>query len=66
MVLAFCFGDGFSNVFYPTNGVLLICLGLTTVSYTKWFRWIGLLQLGVLLITALMLTAAVWLGYGPF
>ncbi len=66
MVLAFCFGDGFSNVLYPTNAVLLICLGLTTVSYTKWFRWIGLLQLVVLLITVLMLTAAVWLGYGPF
>ncbi|NLA12273.1 MAG: YfcC family protein [Firmicutes bacterium] len=66
MVLAFCFGDGFSNVFYPTNPVLLLCLGLTTVSYTKWFRWIGLLQLTVLAITALALTAAVWLGYGPF
>ncbi len=66
MVLAFCFGDGFSNVFYPTNGVLLICLGLTTVSYPKWFRWVGLLQLSVLVITALLLTVAVWIGYGPF
>ncbi len=66
MVLAFCFGDGFSNVFYPTNAVLLICLGLTTVSYPKWARWIGLLQLVVLAITALMLTVAVWFGYGPF
>lgn len=66
MVLAFCFGDGFSNVLYPTNAVLLIGLGLTTVGYTKWFRWIGLLQLMVLLITLLMLTAAVALGYGPF
>ena len=66
MVLAFCFGDGFSNVFYPTNAVLLICLGLTTVSYPKWARWIALPQLAVLVITALMLTAAVWFGYGPF
>ena len=66
MVLAFCFGDGFSNVFYPTNGVLLICLGLTTVSYPRWFRWVGLLQLLVLVITALALTLAVWVGYGPF
>ncbi len=66
MVLAFCFGDGFSNVFYPTNAVLLICLGLTTVSYPKWFRWIGFIQLIVLVITALMLTIAVWMGYGPF
>lgn len=66
MVLAFCFGDGFSNVFYPTNAVLLIGLGLTTVSYPKWFRWIGFLQMVVLVITALVLTLAVWFGYGPF
>jgi uncharacterized ion transporter superfamily protein YfcC len=66
MVLAFCFGDGFSNVFYPTNAVLLICLGLTTVSYAKWFRWVGLLQLAVLIITMFMLIVAVWFGYGPF
>ena len=44
VVLAFSFGDGFSNVFYPTNPVLLIALGLTTVSYVKWFKWIVGLQ----------------------
>ena len=32
-VLAFAFGDGFSNVFYPTNPVLLISLGLANISY---------------------------------
>jgi len=30
-VTAYCFGDGFSNLAYPTNPVLLICLGLTAV-----------------------------------
>jgi uncharacterized ion transporter superfamily protein YfcC len=38
-VLAYCFGDGFSNLMYPTNPVLLICLGLATVSYTRWLKW---------------------------
>lgn len=38
-VLAFAFGDGFSNVFYPTNPVLLISLGLADVSYSKWAKW---------------------------
>ncbi len=66
MVLAFCFGDGFSNVLYPTNPVLLIALGLTTVSYVKWFKWIISLQLIVLLITALFLAIAVMTGFGPF
>ncbi|MDF2948116.1 MAG: hypothetical protein K0R07_126 [Sedimentibacter sp.] len=32
-ILAFQFGDGFSNVFYPTNAVLLISLGLVQVGY---------------------------------
>ncbi len=66
VVLAFCFGDGFSNVLYPTNPVLLIALGLTTVSYIKWFKWIVGLQFIVLIITALFLAAAVLIGYGPF
>ncbi len=38
-VTAYCFGDGFSNVIYPTNPVLLIALGLTVVGYSKWFKW---------------------------
>lgn len=66
MVQAFCFGDGFSNVLYPTNPVLLISLGLTTVSYVKWFKWIIVLQLLVLLVTAIFLAVAVFIGYGPF
>jgi uncharacterized ion transporter superfamily protein YfcC len=66
MVLAFCFGDGFSNVLYPTNPVLLISLGLTTVSYIKWFKWVVILQLLVLLITAIFLAIAVLTNFGPF
>lgn len=66
MVQAFCFGDGFSNVLYPTNPVLLISLGLTTVSYVKWFKWVIVLQLLVMLVTAVFLAAAVLFGYGPF
>jgi len=66
MVLAFCFGDGFSNVLYPTNPVLLISLGLTTASYLHWFKWAAKLQFLVLLLTALFLALAVFIGYGPF
>lgn len=62
-VLAFAFGDGFSNTFYPTNPVLLISLGLSGVSYGKWARWSIKLQLPVLVITAVMLLAANGFGY---
>lgn len=62
-VTAFCFGDGFTNVFFPTNALLLIVLGLTGVSYGKWFKWTAKLQLAILALTALFLMAAVSLGY---
>jgi len=54
-VMAFAFGDGFSNVFYPTNPVLLISLGLADVSYGRWVKWTWKFQLFVLLVTALLL-----------
>jgi len=33
LVTAYCFGDGFSNLAYPTNAVLLISIGLASISY---------------------------------
>jgi uncharacterized ion transporter superfamily protein YfcC len=65
-VTAYCFGDGFSNLAYPTNPVLLICLGLTVVSYPKWIKWSLSLWLWVILATLAFLGVAVAIGYGPF
>ena len=65
-VTAYCFGDGFSNLAYPTNPVLLICLGLTVVSYPQWLRWTLKLWLGVLVITVAFLALGVAIRFGPF
>ncbi len=65
-VLAYIFGDGFSNLAYPTNPVLLISLGLTVVSYPKWLRWTAKLWLWVILATVLFLGIAVAINFGPF
>ncbi len=65
-VLAYIFGDGFSNLAYPTNPVLLISLGLTVVSFPKWFRWTAKLWLWVFLATVVFLGIAVAINYGPF
>lgn len=61
-VLAFAFGDGFSNVLYPTNPALLISLGLADVNYSDWFKWSWKFQaLNLLLTSALLLFGlAVW------
>jgi len=65
-VLAFDFGDGFSNMIFPTNALLLIALSFSVVGYTKWMRWTWKLQLAILVITSLFLAFAVKIGFGPF
>ena len=62
-VLAFAFGDGFSNVFYPTNPVLLISLGLSDVSYGRWAKWTWKFQLLNLLLTSGLLMLGMLVGY---
>jgi uncharacterized ion transporter superfamily protein YfcC len=65
-VTAYCFGDGFSNMAYPTNAVLLISLGLTSVGYTKWLKWTWPLWLAVLAVTIVFLGISVAIQLGPF
>ena len=62
-VLAYAFGDGFSNVFYPTNPVLLISLGIVGIGYGKWFKWSAKIQIAVLALTSALLLFANAIGY---
>ena len=62
-VLAFAFGDGFSNVFYPTNPALLISLSVADVSYVKWFKWSWKFQTTNLALTSLLLLFGLAVGY---
>ena len=62
-VMAFAFGDGFSNVFYPTNAALLIALGLADVSYTDWIKFSWKFQGMNLAVTSLLLLVGLVLGY---
>ena len=62
-VMAFAFGDGFSNVFYPTNPVLLISIGLANVSYGIWVKWSTKFQLVNLILTSALLLVGLAIGY---
>ena len=62
-VVAFAFGDGFSNVFYPTNPVLLISLGLVNVDYGKWVKWSWKFQTLNLVLTSGLLLVGLLIGY---
>ncbi|MEZ4508486.1 MAG: Na+/H+ antiporter NhaC family protein [Eubacteriales bacterium] len=63
-VLAYAFGDGFSNVFFiRQNPVLLISLGIVGIGYGKWFKWSAKIQVSVLALTCALLLFANAIGY---
>ena len=62
-IVAFAFGDGFSNVFYPTNPVLLMSLGLADLSYGKWVKYSWKFQGLNLLLTCGLLMLGLAAGY---
>jgi uncharacterized ion transporter superfamily protein YfcC len=63
VVLAYQMGDGFSNILWPTNPVLMIGLGFAGIRYTKWIKWILPLYLVVMAVCVCFLLLAVEIGY---
>jgi uncharacterized ion transporter superfamily protein YfcC len=63
-VLAFQFGDGFSNLIIPTGTMLMGSLGAAKIPYEKWFRFAWPLQAWLALFAAVVLTIAYVVGFG--
>jgi len=63
LVLAYIFGDGFTNVVYPTNPALLIALSLGGISYGQWIRRAWPFFLGLLALSVIMLLIGLAIGY---
>ncbi len=38
LIVAFCLSDGMCNVMFPTNGLLMIALGIINMSYIKYLK----------------------------
>jgi uncharacterized ion transporter superfamily protein YfcC len=62
-VLAFQFGDGFSNMILPTNIVLMAILGMGGIPYDRWVRFCLPLLLKLMAAAAVALVVAVMIGY---
>ena len=62
IILAFLFGDGYTNVLYPTCGTLVVGLSLANVSYLSWLKRTGLFQIALFLISIAFLLLAVYKG----
>jgi uncharacterized ion transporter superfamily protein YfcC len=61
-VLAFQFGDGFTNMIVPTSALVMGALALGKVPYTVWFRFVGPLMLKILALAAAFLVFSVHFG----
>ncbi len=62
-VLAYQFGDGFANMIVPTNAVLMGILGMAAIPYDRWFRFCLPLLLKLIAAAAIVMVAAVALGF---
>ena len=60
MVLAFQFGDGFTNMITPTSGVLVAALAMARIPYSKWVKWIWKMVLALLVLGLLLLLPTVF------
>jgi uncharacterized ion transporter superfamily protein YfcC len=65
-VLAYQFGDGFTNMIIPTSGVTVGTLAMAKVPFEKWFKWLLPLEIAFIFLSLLLLIPAVffkWTGY---
>jgi uncharacterized ion transporter superfamily protein YfcC len=62
-VLAYQFGDGFTNMIVPTNAVLMGILGMGKIPYGKWFKFIFPLIVKLWILGSIALIIAVLIGY---
>jgi len=62
-VLAFQFGDGFSNILVPTQAVIVGALAMAAIPYDRWLRFILPFMVKIWIVGSIALVVAVWIGY---
>lgn len=65
-VLAFQFGDGFTNMITPTSGVLMGALGLAHIPYGVWVKWFFKILIFFMIIGLLLLIPTVLIELDGF
>lgn len=65
-VLAFNFGDGFSNYVLPTSSALMGMLAISNIPYDRWMKFMGKLFGIWVAVGSVVLLIAYLVGYGPF
>ena len=65
-VMAFQFGDGFTNMITPTSGVLMGVLGMSRIPYDKWFKFFWKFTLGLILLGFILLIPTITMQLNGF
>lgn len=65
-VLAFQFGDGFTNMLTPTSGVLIGCLGVAKIPYATWLKWAWKFILAMIVFGFLLILPTLFLDLPGF
>ncbi|MBR1798463.1 MAG: YfcC family protein [Bacteroidales bacterium] len=65
-VLAFQFGDGFTNMLTPTSGVLIGVLGIARIPYATWLRWVWRFIVALIVIGFLLMLPTLWIAMPGF
>ena len=65
-VLAFQFGDGFTNMITPCSGVLMAVLSVARISYGRWFGFIWKFILALIVVGFLLLLPTLFLNLSGF
>jgi len=62
-VLAYQFGDGFTNMIIPTSGVTVGTLAMAKIPFEKWFRWHLPMQMAFFFLSVVLLIWPVLTGW---
>jgi len=65
-VMAYQFGDGFTNMITPTSGVLMGVLGIARIPYDKWLKWVAPFMLILIILGFLLLIPTVTMKLNGF
>jgi len=65
-VMAFQFGDGFTNLITPTSGVLIGVLGVARIPYDIWVKWIWKLIAVMIILGGILLIPTVTMSLEGF
>ena len=65
-IMAYQFGDGFTNMITPTSAVLMGVLGVARIPFEKWVKWVWPIMIFLILLGFILLIPTVVLDLNGF